>query len=169
MILRHFEREAARKRDEMREHLENEHAKSEVQDKQLKDMEKDKNPLLVRLKAKVRCEKWCFCLHFSWHLPMTSICCRPRLVWEGCWVCTPELIQQLILLLLNRRIHRGVLTREQKSNTQHRVSSVLMRQVLNLSANIYIGMADLTHGLSVFCQGDCCQFWRSSTLSVWQW
>lgn len=49
MTLRQFEREAARKQDEMREHLGHEHTKSEVQDKQLKEMERDKNLLLVRL------------------------------------------------------------------------------------------------------------------------
>lgn len=49
MTLRQFEREAARKQDEMRGHLGHEHTKREVQDKQLKEMERDKNLLLVRL------------------------------------------------------------------------------------------------------------------------
>ncbi|XP_041808504.1 coiled-coil alpha-helical rod protein 1 [Chelmon rostratus] len=42
MTLRQFEREAARKRDEM-----SEHTKSKVQDKQLKETEKDKNLLMA--------------------------------------------------------------------------------------------------------------------------
>ncbi|TMS14195.1 Coiled-coil alpha-helical rod protein 1 [Larimichthys crocea] len=49
MTLRLFEKEAARKQDEMKEtqHLGGEHRKSEVQNKQLKETEKDKNLLLV--------------------------------------------------------------------------------------------------------------------------
>lgn len=67
MTLRQFEREAARKQDEMREtqRLGSKHSKREVQNKQLKETEKDKNLLLVRLfKTKDSCEKCCFCLHF---------------------------------------------------------------------------------------------------------
>lgn len=50
MTLRLFEKEAARKQDEMKEtqHLGGENRKSEVQNKQLKETEKDKNLLLVR-------------------------------------------------------------------------------------------------------------------------
>ncbi|XP_070699704.1 coiled-coil alpha-helical rod protein 1 [Pempheris klunzingeri] len=49
MTLRQFEREAARKQDEMRETQRwgNEHTKREVQNKQLRKSEKDKRPLLV--------------------------------------------------------------------------------------------------------------------------
>ncbi|TKS83479.1 Coiled-coil alpha-helical rod protein 1 [Collichthys lucidus] len=49
MTLRLFEKEAARKQDEMKEteHLGSEHRKSEVQNKQPKETEKDKNLLLV--------------------------------------------------------------------------------------------------------------------------
>lgn len=46
MTLRHFEREAEKKQDEMRE-TPHSHTKRELQNKQLK--EKDKNLLLVRL------------------------------------------------------------------------------------------------------------------------
>ncbi|XP_051257324.1 coiled-coil alpha-helical rod protein 1 isoform X1 [Dicentrarchus labrax] len=49
MTLRQFEREAARKQGEMREtqHLGSKHTKREVQNKQLKETEKDKNLLLA--------------------------------------------------------------------------------------------------------------------------
>ncbi|KAI3373565.1 hypothetical protein L3Q82_022153, partial [Scortum barcoo] len=49
MTLRQFEREAVRKQDEMREtlHLGSKHTKREVQNKQLKETERDKNLLLA--------------------------------------------------------------------------------------------------------------------------
>ncbi|XP_026185221.1 coiled-coil alpha-helical rod protein 1 [Mastacembelus armatus] len=49
MTLRQFEREAARKQDEMREsqHLGKQHRKKEVQNKQLKETKKDKSQLLA--------------------------------------------------------------------------------------------------------------------------
>lgn len=64
MTLRQFEREAARKQGEMREaqHLGSEHTKSEVQNQQLKETEKNTKLLLVRaFTAKECCEK---CLIF---------------------------------------------------------------------------------------------------------
>lgn len=49
MILRQFEREAARKQDEKRVDMWQEHTKREVQDKQQNETEKHKNLLLVGL------------------------------------------------------------------------------------------------------------------------
>lgn len=49
MILRQFEREAARKQDEKRIDMWQEHTKREVQDKQQNETEKHKNLLLVGL------------------------------------------------------------------------------------------------------------------------
>lgn len=49
MILRQFEREAARKQDEKRADMWQEHTKREVQDKQQNETEKHKNLLLVGL------------------------------------------------------------------------------------------------------------------------
>nr|XP_046266739.1 coiled-coil alpha-helical rod protein 1 [Scatophagus argus] len=52
MTLRHFEREAARKQDEMREHLGHGHTKRDVQNKQPMEMEKHKNLQLATVAEK---------------------------------------------------------------------------------------------------------------------
>lgn len=66
MTLRQFEREAARKQDEMREtqHLGSKHTKWDVQNKQLNETKKDKNLLLVRLFKTEERRKSYFCLYF---------------------------------------------------------------------------------------------------------
>lgn len=57
MTLRQFEREAARKQDDIHKHFGHKHPKREVREKQLKVMAKDKNLLLVRLlKSADSCE-----------------------------------------------------------------------------------------------------------------
>lgn len=56
MTLRQFERAAVRKQDEMREtqHLGSEHTNREVQNKQLKETEKYKKLMLVRIEVSKR-------------------------------------------------------------------------------------------------------------------
>ncbi len=124
MTLRQFEREAARKQDEMREtqHLGSEHTKREAQKKQPKEMQADKNLLLVRLlKAEDSCEKK-FCL---WP-PMTRICYRQQWLREDWRVSSQEFAQQLDKTpLLPGSIERRAALREQKSNYLQAVSGVL--------------------------------------------
>lgn len=169
MTLRQFEREAARKRDEM-----SEHTKSKVQDKQLKETEKDKNLLMVRcLKAKDSC----VCLHFCWWPPVTRICSRLLLLGESWRVSIQEPTQQLDKTLLlpgniEKNLQRAAALWEQKSNSLRTVTSVLTPHASDTyfkSQHLYTEVTDLTNGLSVSCQRDCCLFWRSSTLSVLQW
>lgn len=125
MTLRQFEREAARKQEEMKE---GRHTKREVKKTHLKETEKDKNLLLVKLfKAKDSYEKCCFCLHFFWWPPMTRICSRPLVLREVWRASTQELTQLLCktLLLPEKHLQRGAALWEQKSISLQTVINVL--------------------------------------------
>ena len=179
MTLRQFQREAARKQDVMREtqYFGATHTQREVQNKQLKEMEKDKNLLLVRLlKANDRCEKCFFCLHFCCCPYMTWIRSRPLLLRKGWWVSMQEFYQQLqkTLLLLensNENLQRGVALWEPKSNYLQRVRNVLTPQASDAFFEflIFTKICLSWPTDSISCQRDSCLFWRSSTVSVLQW
>lgn len=127
MTLRQFEREAARKLDEMKvtQNLESENTKKQVVYKQPKETEKHKNQHPVRFsKSKTLLWKFLLLCH------LTCICSRSQSLIEGWWMSTQELTQQLdkTPLLrgnLDKTLQRGAVLQVHKSNYLQMVRNVL--------------------------------------------
>lgn len=175
MTLRQFERDAARKQ-EMREtqYLGGTHTKRDVESKQLKETEKDKNLLLVRTFWN-KWQLWKMCV---------SVFIFPLMTW-----CDLNVFQAAAagrgLMSEHPRVHtttlqNSVVHRERQKPSERSRSAGAKVQVPadgkrcpNSSCvktpYICTDAAYVTNGLSVSCQRDSCLFWRSSTLSALRW